>query len=1332
MKHGTYVVIALLFMLTGCMPGGAPSELAYEDGNAATGTTGTTGTNRAMSLSAFKQTVYPLVTSKTCLNCHSGQSGKQSPIFADGDAEKAFDALTLSRKVDIASPALSRIYLKVKDSSHNCWSGDCAADSAEILAAIKQWAALAPEGGSTGGIATDTMKFPTVDTIAQTEYGTLLLQAEQDSYRSEVVKGRFFDLQDSGALDGKYLNITPIESNPVTQAPRSLSINTGNFNACREFIAADTEAATRAIRFMQDRVHIPSGQTTTDGKIVSDGYRPYTASISYHIIRPDQRIKYAQMITSGDYTDILKVVLSSGAPMATTKVVGQGLPATGFQGTVVTVPNTNPTNLKVLPYFVDWSTVYNADKTYKTTGTYVNDDGDTEPLHTLFKTGGYSPDQEILQSNFVANGALKRDNLYRHYRETVQGFFLSNATTRRTTYTNPYSQFLDADISTYLSPIVDVRVVCPPAMTCDTENKLKYKVTESGNLLTMDNALDCYSLNAGGTALVAVAANNCNGNNKKYFHYIDLFIRPYVAESFVTGTQSSKFYTSDSPATYKDFETFTGDGSKTLTYNNVQSAEEMDPDALFAGADSLVSDSDNLTNFSSTLHNTLKTTRCVDCHGNTPAAGAPSFVNSSAASALSALKAGGYIDFNTPRSSFRPGTMVHNCNGGSADPKYSCATADEDALRVRLVDSITAWKAANVISAQSAGTKSYRVLATEEKLPGRVKYKFKVTKAGLHNVWMKVKRSTARGALVHFRVLDSNNNAVSYSTGSSGAAVGTCFKWDVPTTNEVWEWSTPGRSAELSVIDSRGYLLLDNNKNPLALPNSRSYFNLAAGDYTLDVIGLTENLKLDAVGINQVENLLPDSRLVFQPDRRAIDEKNIADYKRRILRFDLTSQLGLTGGKSAYFEIEVKKQFGNQNYVFRNPRFMTSPRDFNISMKGIKVFINGKWSFPDATYNNIEYVTGDNQVLTYAPLVALTSGPDDLIHFQFDKLAVTTESLSIVYPKGTAAAAIVDRRCNDLDYFVKNVKPILRSVKVSLNSEIDGYNGGFPGNPENLTGAVQVYNCTSCHTANHPYFKMANFTNDEEFCREALSRVDFDIFAQSLVIRGINGTGNHPKFVFIEKFVNDAQDNFKQHDDGQDFMLNRYKNPVGIASNLYPGARMMWSKEDIVPGKTTFSSLTATEKLHVAKAGLFRKSSTRRIDPAVMGYSWYTSDIHNEVMENGVLGSHDVVSPDPLIGRLDAERRKGKRIYDLLGFDGTGMPITADNFEDQTIPLKATQNTSDRANAQPRINYSTVDYISTTPAQNTRAEMLLEYEGLRDYYREKVISWIRRENALRD
>jgi hypothetical protein len=169
----TYALLLGLFIVAGCVPGAAPTKLVFQNGQGSAG-----GFDRPRSLAAFKETVYPILRNNTCVNCHNSSTKSQSPMFADGNIDKAFDALTLSKKVDFVTPESSRIVGKVRNESHNCWTADCAANANEMLAAIKEWIRRAPPSSNITGIATGIALLPPDSAYqpAQTEHGVLILQ----------------------------------------------------------------------------------------------------------------------------------------------------------------------------------------------------------------------------------------------------------------------------------------------------------------------------------------------------------------------------------------------------------------------------------------------------------------------------------------------------------------------------------------------------------------------------------------------------------------------------------------------------------------------------------------------------------------------------------------------------------------------------------------------------------------------------------------------------------------------------------------------------------------------------------------------------------------------------------------------------------------------------------------------------------------------------------------------------------------------------------------------------------------------------------------------------
>lgn len=105
----------------------------------------------------FAQCIYPLLTNgdtsscsvpsvashqsiggtNYCGNCHkpNGIEGSQSPFFASDDIDTAYAAVR--SKIDIESPASSRIVVRLRNEFHNCFS-DCAEDASLFEAAITE------------------------------------------------------------------------------------------------------------------------------------------------------------------------------------------------------------------------------------------------------------------------------------------------------------------------------------------------------------------------------------------------------------------------------------------------------------------------------------------------------------------------------------------------------------------------------------------------------------------------------------------------------------------------------------------------------------------------------------------------------------------------------------------------------------------------------------------------------------------------------------------------------------------------------------------------------------------------------------------------------------------------------------------------------------------------------------------------------------------------------------------------------------------------------------------------------------------------------------------
>ena len=90
--------------------------------------------------SLYGSTIWPLVRGAgNCQRCHSPSAATpQSPFFASADVAEAYAAARA--KINLDTPANSRLVVRLRDESHNCWSGSCAADAQAMLDKVQQFA----------------------------------------------------------------------------------------------------------------------------------------------------------------------------------------------------------------------------------------------------------------------------------------------------------------------------------------------------------------------------------------------------------------------------------------------------------------------------------------------------------------------------------------------------------------------------------------------------------------------------------------------------------------------------------------------------------------------------------------------------------------------------------------------------------------------------------------------------------------------------------------------------------------------------------------------------------------------------------------------------------------------------------------------------------------------------------------------------------------------------------------------------------------------------------------------------------------------------------------
>ncbi len=93
----------------------------------------------------FRTLLHEPILTVFCAQCHSSTATRpEQPFFADPGLATAYAAARA--RIDLDHPEQSRLVMRLRDEFHNCW-GDCAANAAEMQAAIEAFAAQVPVTG---------------------------------------------------------------------------------------------------------------------------------------------------------------------------------------------------------------------------------------------------------------------------------------------------------------------------------------------------------------------------------------------------------------------------------------------------------------------------------------------------------------------------------------------------------------------------------------------------------------------------------------------------------------------------------------------------------------------------------------------------------------------------------------------------------------------------------------------------------------------------------------------------------------------------------------------------------------------------------------------------------------------------------------------------------------------------------------------------------------------------------------------------------------------------------------------------------------------------------
>lgn len=1013
----------------------------------------------ANSAAAFRNTVHPLLV-KNCGTCHG--DGGINIKHAVSDYQEAHDVVVDGGKVDFSNAANSRLVVKLSDQQHNCWSSNCSDDAAEMLEAIEEWIELRGAALVVDGAKTANLKYKDARTRnPETIFGTIVMQAEDGN-----LIGRFKSKTNSQASNYKYISGDDAPIHPIEQTLRNITVD----SSCGPFpqgeidrfnTAYNSQQANGTGDYRNGRVEMSERRRHVN----QYGHRYYSQRVRFKIIRPSMRAAYKTAIANGvtSLGALDQYFLKEGAPDEDNPAI---LTGDDIEGT-----NT----IRVLPNFV--SEAY-YESNIENLADANADNNLPAPLNSIAGRDFFAPRfGNPAIEYFVPTSEEIRENL---------DPAIKQAMVYDAVYDRYRNFFYDGGPGTWN----DQNNLDETPFSLRTYNNGSLQIFQANNIASSDQFF-AYFL-GGLTRANAITTSVENGET---FHRIDEYVHYYVdPNDRSTNNFNVDKFVDDNGTPVDPYD----DNYDRDTFNLKQNENvELNLVALLQDASSVDGRSISASNYATTLYPILRA-NCVSCHGD--GSGRPQFAGNSTLDAYDAVA--NFINFTVPGNS-RPATRMdegHNCGARCAQIKSDMEAA------------IAAWNTQNladVAAAQSAAAPTPRPLTLREVMPGRAEYNITVREAGDYTIWLKT-LDTDGGNGFRVSLQDSNGNMVqkcranqtclgttsSYNTGD-GSGNG-CLQFNPDADNGIWEWYT-------------------RNQNDV---DRRFKWSLDEGNYKI-IVHETGDVgsKLDLVAIS--------ANPEFNPAENLIDEGLISSARPRILRFDLQQHLRSPG----FFEIEIIEKNGGDSYAFRNPRIVGNTR--RIKVKNIKVMVNDKYEFTDSSYTKINRVVGtEGKIMTYAPLIALSINGtgSDTFKFVFEDLKVTNAPVTV--DVNDEPVPVVGRKCNELDLFKNSVFPILnefRLIRKSDNND-DSYleftadDRLSPGRDRNGGSNPTFYTCTTCHNEDHPYFKMttffdANGPTDEQLallCEQALSRANLDNFERSLILRGINGTFNHPKLHFVE------------------------------------------------------------------------------------------------------------------------------------------------------------------------------------------------------------------------
>lgn len=1290
--------------------------------------------NPELSIESFSRTVYPL-TQAHCGNCHKPDAvdSIQFPFHAHSDVTIAHD--TALNSLNFANIPNSRLVEKLSNENHQCWSESCAADAAQMQAAIESWAEELIE------YEKSLEEGPSLSEVATTDPVTFDRAASALVFKDTVHPLATEHCADCHRPNGKTLQQAPFHAHTDYTIAHDAVVDTArvNFNNIPNSrlvkrLREDehycwSECGANADE-MQSAIETWSARINTSGVAEIKGARTGMLTINQADIRLPETINgtIVMQAESGTLSGRYKTKKDSKA--SNFEYVGADLPPEHpIEGTERTALTRNDLTGCNAPTAEDLQNTVNGPFRLEEPRRHVDQSG--------YRYYSQRIDVAIIRPHL--RGEFRQAILNGENGVALERFFMSND--KPEDENNPDGKLRGRVI---VSDAVRVLPEFKDKTFFDTRlmgsEKVAYRDFFAPRFGPSNSDFWISSHNEIRANLVdslkrGVVYNKVISAYKNFFYRsngelakekisdVPFTLRtlpdaeqtPYetnltTAETFYNYylgglTQENAldivegmlridsyvyYFTNPEGRAFENFsqnhllsdlvETRTDDF--TLNHGNVT----LDLANLYTGGDAKDIRSIQIDNYAERVKPVFLKYSCSQCHGD--GSGRPQFAQNDNANAYDAAASipnfFNITNLSQSRSVQRMLEDRHNCGGDE-----NCDTIGNE-----LMQAIEDWDLENAATQQAAQNNQdtgFSALSAQERTPGRASFKLNITEAGFYNVWLKIKTLADNSNSFLIRLLDSEGVPIeALGDGDNKDVSNSCKRYDHNTFGD-WEWYT----ASVNDIEER------------------VQWPLGIGQYTLEIIEREVGAELDMIAVSK--------NPAFNPAKNLVDESNIQSKDPKILSFDLSDHLNQPGN----FEIEVQLKSAGDGYLFRNPRFVGVGG--HIRFSDVKILVNNQYEFSNSTYTKLNRVVDgmDSGLLTPASLVALVSSDVNLdtFSFVFNDLSLTDQPLEAL--DDDAPSPVYGRQCQAIDLFAKTVMPVLNNFKLMMKEDYLEYAADdFPGMNGGNINRPTTYNCTTCHTEEHPYFKMTTFADGlqagdpipqeglEALCEQALSRVDFGNYERSLLLRGLNGTFNHPKLHFIQK------GNFSGRGSNRAFITSN-TDPSGYASEFLGLRFEIWSENEL-----NLQSYSGKDRKYLERfVGRYKQ----------IDYEIYDNPFsYNEGI---ILTDNDVIL-NPGTRDEDVQINTGGRNLYTIATPASLLSAFNKLNNDQkrrelnSDPVKITRPWLVKAGCVDQ-NFNGEGGLLTDPCNNN-VLVDTEFENVKQVYRESIINWMQVEKTLFD